>query len=79
MSTVTAAEFNQRPSQVKKAAADAPVIITEHNRPAFVLLRFEDYERLRSVPTDLASLLAMETDDDFEIPEVGISIDPAAL
>ena len=37
MTTVTAAEFNQRPSQVKRAAEKEPVVITEHSRPSFVL------------------------------------------
>lgn len=79
MATVTAAEFNQRPSKVKRAAADEPVIITERDRPAFVLLRFDEYERLIASPADLASHLEMRDEIDFEIEATGVSIEPAEL
>ena len=46
MTTVTADEFNQRPSQVKRAAEEEPVVITEHSRPSFVLLTYAEYQRL---------------------------------
>lgn len=77
--TVTAAEFNQRPSQVKRAAAKAPVIITEHNRPSFVLLTYGEYERLQGAPENLAVWLEMDEDIDFEIAETGFEISPAEL
>lgn len=79
MTTVTAAEFNQRPSQVKRAAASAPVVITEHDRPAFILLRYDEYQRLTGTPTDLASWLEMDEDLDFDIPETGLDIGVAEL
>ena len=56
MATVTAAEFNQRPSQVKRAAEDEPVVITEHSRPSFVLLTYAEYQRLLRTPTDWAPI-----------------------
>lgn len=79
MTTVTAAEFNRRPSEVKRQAAEAPVIITEHNRPAFVLLRYDQYQQLSSTPTDMNAWLEMDVDLDFEIPEFGLDVKPAAL
>ncbi|HEX3337412.1 MAG TPA: type II toxin-antitoxin system Phd/YefM family antitoxin [Jatrophihabitans sp.] len=77
MATVTAAEFNQRPSQVKRAAEDEPVVITEHSRPAFVLLTYAEYQRLLRTPGDLAEWLEMDEEIEFEIDPVGLDIRPA--
>lgn len=77
MATVTAAEFNQRPSQVKRAAEDGPVVITERSRPSFVLLTYAEYQRLLRTPTDLADWLEMDEDVEFEIEPVGLDIRPA--
>lgn len=77
MATVTAAEFNQRPSQVKRAAEDEPVVITEHSRPSFVLLTYAEYQRLLRTPTDLAEWLEMDEEVEFEIDPVGLEIRPA--
>ncbi len=77
MHTVTAAEFNQRPSQVKRAAENEPVVITEHSRPSFVLLTYADYQRLLRTPTDLAEWLEMDEEVDFEIEPAGLDIRPA--
>lgn len=76
MATVTAAEFNQRPSQVKRAAEDEPVVITEHSRPSFVLLTYAEYQRLLRTPPDLADWLEMDDEVDFEIEPVGLGIRP---
>jgi prevent-host-death family protein len=76
MATVTAAEFNQRPSQVKRAAEDQPVVITEHGRPSFVLLTYAEYQRLLRTPSDLAEWLEMDEEIDFEIDPVGLDIRP---
>jgi prevent-host-death family protein len=75
--TVTAAEFNQRPSRVKRAAEDEPVVITEHGRPSFVLLTYAEYQRLLRKPTDLAEWLEMGEEIEFEIEPVGLDIRPA--
>jgi prevent-host-death family protein len=77
VSTVTAAEFNQRPSQVKRAAEDEPVIITDHSRPSFVLLTYAEYQRLLRAPANLADWLEMDSDIDFEIEPSGLNIRPA--
>ncbi|MDQ1740554.1 MAG: hypothetical protein QOE53_2206 [Pseudonocardiales bacterium] len=74
MSTVTAAEFNQRPSQVKRAAEEEPVVITEHSRPSFVLLTYAEYQRLLRAPSDLAQWLEMDEEIEFEIDPVGLDI-----
>ncbi len=77
MATVTAAEFNQRPSQVKRAAEDEPVVITEHGRPSFVLLTYAEYQRLLRTPSDLAEWLQMDEEIEFEIDPIGLDIRPA--
>ncbi len=76
MATVTAAEFNQRPSQVKRAAENEPVVITEHSRPSFVLLTYAEYQRLLRTPPDLADWLEMDDEVEFEIEPVGLDIRP---
>lgn len=76
MATVTAAEFNQRPSQVKRAAEAEPVVITEHSRPSFVLLTYAEYQRLLRAPGDLADWLEMDEEVEFEIEPVGLDIPP---
>jgi len=77
VATVTAAEFNQRPSQVKRAAEDEPVVITEHSRPSFVLLTYAEYQRLLRTPSDLAEWLQMDEEIEFEIDPIGLDIRPA--
>jgi prevent-host-death family protein len=77
VTTVTAAEFNQRPSQVKRAAEIEPAVITEHGRPSFVLLTYAEYQRLLRNPTDLAERLEMGEEIEFEIEPVGLDIGPA--
>lgn len=82
MSTVTGREFNQRPSKVKRAAEHEPVVITEHDRPSFVLMTYAEYQRLHNTPGDLAAWLEMdggEADIDFDIEPVGLELLPADL
>ncbi|MGL5929252.1 MAG: type II toxin-antitoxin system Phd/YefM family antitoxin, partial [Dermatophilaceae bacterium] len=74
-------EFNQRPSQVKRAAEKEPVVITEHDRPSYVLMTYAEFQRLHQAPADLAAWLEMGSDDesdiDLEVEPVGQWIDPA--
>jgi PHD/YefM family antitoxin component YafN of YafNO toxin-antitoxin module len=43
MSTITSRAFNQDVSAAKRAAATAPVIITDRGKPSHVLLSVADY------------------------------------
>lgn len=79
MATVTAAEFNQRPSQVKRAAEAEPVVITQHGRPSFVLLTYAEYQRLLRAPGDLSQWLEMDEEVDFDIDPIGLEILSASL
>ena len=70
----SAAEFNQLPSQIKRAAEREPVVVTEYSRPSFVLLTYGEYQRLLRTPTDLADLLEMDGEVEFEIEPVVLDI-----
>lgn len=64
---------------MKNAASSEPVIITEHHKPSFVLLNYEEYKRLKATPDDLAEWLEMDEDIDFDIEPVRIGIEPVEL
>ena len=65
-------EFNQNPSEAKRAAEAGPVIVTDRGEPAFVLLKYDTYRRLSG--TDGQSIVDMlrqdEADFDFEPPRL---------
>jgi prevent-host-death family protein len=66
VTTLTSREFTQNASGAKKAARRGPVFITDHGRPAHVLLTIEDYRRLAGVTMSLAEALAQPGHADFE-------------
>lgn len=80
ITTISSREFNQDAGRAKKAAEKGPVIITDRGRPAHVLLRFEDYQKLLGVGPSLLEALAQkeEGDFDFEPPRMGDDIFRAA-
>jgi len=41
--TVSSRDFTRDVSAAKRAAAEGPVFITDRGRPAFALLKIEDY------------------------------------
>jgi len=72
--SVTSRELNQDVGKAKRAAQLGPVTITDRGRPAFVLMKYEDYLRLSGRPKSLADMLAdnrPEADFDFEFPRLG--------
>ena len=44
--TFSSREFTRDVSAAKRAAADGPVFITDRGRPAFALLKIDDYHRI---------------------------------
>ncbi|MCY4226408.1 MAG: type II toxin-antitoxin system Phd/YefM family antitoxin [Gammaproteobacteria bacterium] len=60
MTTLTSREFNQKPSEAKRAAASGPVIITDRGRPAHVLLGIEAYRKLSKQRRNLLDAVSME-------------------
>ena len=66
------ADLSRHIGDVTHAAAEAPVTITHHNKPRYVLMSVEDFERINpqksysveNMPGDLAEAL-IEAIDDF--------------
>jgi len=48
MKRVSSAEFKKHSGRYQDMALSEPVAITKHDRPAFVLLSFEEFEKLKS-------------------------------
>lgn len=48
---VTARQYNQDASGVKRAASSGPVVITERGRPAHVIMSWAAYRELVDSPT----------------------------
>jgi len=46
ITTLSSREFNQGASKAKRAANDGPVFITNRDKPAHVLLSFDDCQQL---------------------------------
>lgn len=58
MQRFSARELNQDVGKVKRAAAVAPVSITDRGKPAFVMMTQEEYERLRARRPSLLDILS---------------------
>lgn len=73
ITTISSREFNQNAGGAKKATEEGPVIITDRGRPAHVLLRFEDYQKLVGAQRSLLDIVAQPEDDDIEFapPRMG--------
>ena len=56
--TLSSRHFNQDVSRAKRAADAGPVIITDRGRPAYVLLRHEDWRRAGGAGVSILDLLA---------------------
>ena len=71
--TMSSREFNQNPSEAKRAAETGPVVVTDRGQPAFVLLRYDAYRRLSGGGSIVDRLRQDEPDADFEFepPKLG--------
>lgn len=67
-STFTSRDFNREPGRIKRAAAQGPVVITERNKPALVVMAFAEYTKLTGKKRSLLDLLSMPglADIDFD-------------
>jgi prevent-host-death family protein len=74
ITTLTSREFNQDTGRAKKAAKKGPVFITDRGKPAHVLMRIEDYQRLAGGQRSIADALAMPGAEDiaFNPPKIVI-------
>ena len=71
-------EFDHDIARAKRAAENGPVIITDAGRPAYVLLRHEEYTRLATRKPTIHELLRMDDGDDidFDPPKLDIQFKP---
>lgn len=81
--TFSSRDFTRDVSAAKRAAVDGPVFITDRGRPAFALLKIDDYHRLAG-KTALSLLEVMDgipggEGIDFDPPKLGIQIQAATL
>jgi prevent-host-death family protein len=74
--TISSRDFNQDAGGAKRAAENGPVIITDRGRPAHVLLRYEEYQRLLGTGPSLLAALGQKEDGDFDFepPRMGDDI-----
>jgi prevent-host-death family protein len=72
VTTLSSREFNQDTSRAKQATRKGPVFITDRGRPAHVLLKIEDYQKLAGGSKSLADALYMPgaEDIDFDPPKM---------
>lgn len=81
--TYSSREFTRDVGAAKRAATHGPVLITDRGRPAFALLKIEDYYQLAG-KQELTLLEMMDAlngggDFAFEIPTAGINLQVADL
>lgn len=70
MTVMTSREFNQYTSLAQKYAQTAPVIITNRGKPAYVLIKYEDYELPKASKNALEALMELTHPDvgDIDLP-----------
>ena len=67
MPTVTATEFNQRPSEIKALSEREPVFITDRGRTTTVVLSIAEFDRLRGERSPRSLSEALMANDDVEL------------
>jgi len=79
--TFSSRDFTRDVSAAKRAAVEGPVFITDRGRPAFALLKIEDYYRIvgQGEPTFLSVMdgIPGAQDIEFNPPRLDIQIRPA--
>ena len=71
--TISSRAFNQDVGKAKRAAEEGPVTITDRGRPAYVLMKHDEYQRLLGKGPTLFDLLRQdgpEADFDFDPPRL---------
>ena len=74
--TISSSELHNDPAMALQASRHGPVIITEQDQPACVLINIEESRRLQSVPRSLAEALARpgNVDVEFDPPKLDIKL-----
>ncbi|MGN7737053.1 type II toxin-antitoxin system Phd/YefM family antitoxin [Ensifer sp. 22564] len=76
ITTLSSRELTRDISRAKKAAEAGPVIITDHGRPRFVLITYDEFERLSGKRRNLVDALAMLGLSTVDIEPSRITIEP---
>ena len=79
MAEVSAREFNKDVSAAKRAAAKAPVIITDRGRPSHVLLSISDYRRLLADDRSIVDWLSVDDGVDLETGRLELELEAPEL
>ena len=81
--TFSRRDFIREVPTAKRAALEGPVFITERGRPAFALLKIDDYYRIvgKAAPSLLEVMDSIPGGEgfDFNPPKLGIQIQAATL
>ena len=81
--TFSSRDFTRDVSAAKRAAVDGPVFITDRGRPAFALLKIDDYYRMagKSGPSLLEVMdgIAGGEGIDFEPPRLTLQVRGASF
>ena len=80
--TLPSRDFARDVGNAKRLASDGPVFITDRGKPAFALLKIEDYYRLsKTKPRSLLEVMdAIPGGDfDFEVPRMDGEFKPASF
>lgn len=68
MKTMSSRDFNRDTAAAKRAAEDGPVIVTDRNRPAHVLMTWAEYRRLAGAGETAMDVIASADVADIELP-----------
>ncbi len=79
MAEVSAREFNKDVSAAKRAAVQAPVIITDRGRPSHVLLSIADYRRLLADERSIVDWLSVDDGVDLEPGRLDLQLEAPEL
>lgn len=81
--TFSSRDFTRDVSAAKRAAVDGPVFITDRGRPAFALLKIDDYYRIvgKSEPTllDVMDGIAGGNQIEFDPPRLNFQSQPTTF
>ncbi len=79
MARVSAREFNMDVSAAKRAAGEAPVIITDRGRPSHVLVSISDYRRLLAEDRSIVDWLSVDDGVDLETGRLELELEAPEL
>ena len=81
ITTFTSREFSQSVGRVKLAASRGPVVITNHGRPAYVLLSIKEYRKISAKRNNVAKLISRSeaAQIEFDPPHLRTLLRPADL